>query len=57
MGFVLQGRVTLELEDGSTADLVAGDAFVQQRSNHRWINAGSEAAVLGVIVVGTGNCA
>jgi Cupin domain len=54
MGFVLRGRVTLELEDGSAADLVEGDSFVQQGAAHRWLNHGSADAVLGVVVVGTG---
>jgi hypothetical protein len=54
LGFVLRGRVTLELEDGGAADLVEGDSFVQQGAAHRWVNHGSVDAVLGVVVVGTG---
>lgn len=52
-GFVLRGTVTLEMEDGSSSVLQAGDAFVQTGTQHRWQNSGAESAVLGVVVVGT----
>lgn len=54
LGFVLRGRVTLELEEGGSVELSAGEAFVQRGAAHRWRNAGPETAVLGVVVIGTG---
>lgn len=54
LGFVLSGEVTLELEDGDCAHLVAGDSFVQRGAPHRWVNRSPDAAVLGVVVVGVG---
>lgn len=53
LGFVLCGRVSLELENGSTADLSPGDSFVQRGAAHRWRNNGPDDAVLGVAVIGT----
>jgi Cupin domain len=54
LGFVLQGQVTLEVEDGSATELREGDAFVQVGAPHRWVNRSQAAAVIGVVVVGTG---
>ena len=54
LGFVLRGRVTLEIRDGGSVELVSGEAFVQRGVAHRWLNAGPETAVLGVVVIGTG---
>lgn len=51
-GFVLAGTVVLEMEDGSTAVLGPGDAFVQAGTPHRWRNTTAEQAVIGVVVVG-----
>ena len=54
LGFVLRGQVTLEIQDSGSVDLVSGDSFVQRGAAHRWLNAGPETAVLGVVVIGTG---
>jgi mannose-6-phosphate isomerase-like protein (cupin superfamily) len=51
-GFVLRGSVALEMEDGSSSVLQAGDAFVQAGTEHRWRNPAAEPAVLGVVVIG-----
>jgi len=52
-GFVLRGTVVLEMEDGSTAVLQQGDAFVQTGTAHRWRNTTDERAVVGLVVIGT----
>jgi mannose-6-phosphate isomerase-like protein (cupin superfamily) len=51
-GFVLRGSVVLETDDGSSAVLHTGDAFVQAATAHRWRNATDKPAVIGVVVVG-----
>ena len=52
-GFVLRGTVLLEMEDGSTAILQQGNAFVQTGTAHRWRNTTAERAVVGLVVTGT----
>jgi len=54
LGFVLRGPVTLEIQDGGSVELSAGEAFVQRGAAHRWLNPGPETAVLGVVVIGIG---
>ena len=49
---VLSGSVTLELDDGAKVDLRVGDTVVQNGTRHRWSNAGTEPAVLAVILIG-----
>lgn len=49
---VLQGAVTLELDDGATVSLGVGDTVVQNGTRHRWSNPGSEPAVLAVFACG-----
>jgi Cupin domain len=51
-GFVLRGSVSLEMQDGSTAVLHQGDAFVQEATMHRWRNRTAEPAVIGLVVIG-----
>jgi len=53
LGIVLAGRLRLILEDGSSNDLLPGDAFVQTGTGHAWHNPGPEQAVLAVVVLGT----
>ena len=52
---VLQGEVTLELDDGATRTMGVGDTVVQNGTRHRWSNRGSEPAVLAVILIGARN--
>jgi hypothetical protein len=52
-GFVLQGTVSLELEDRSSVVMHPGDAFVQAATIHRWRNTTVERAVIGLVVIGT----
>ena len=49
---VLSGRVVLELDDGATAELRAGDTVVQNGTRHRWRNPDEVPAVLAVFIVG-----
>jgi mannose-6-phosphate isomerase-like protein (cupin superfamily) len=49
---VLSGEVTLELDDGAMLTLGPGDTAVQNGTRHRWLNHGSEPAVLAAITVG-----
>lgn len=52
-GIVLQGKIWLELDDGETTLLEAGDVVVQQRTRHAWRNRGTEPARLAFVLVGT----
>ena len=49
--FVASGRVLLELDDGATVELGAGDTVVQNGTRHAWRNPFDEPARM-VVVVG-----
>ena len=49
---VLSGQPTLELDDGAKVTLAPGDTMVQNGTRHRWSNAGTEPAVMAVILIG-----
>ena len=49
---VLEGEVTLELDDGATVTLRPGDTVVQNGTRHRWSNRGDVPAQLAVFIVG-----
>ncbi|GAB3574659.1 cupin domain-containing protein [Amycolatopsis endophytica] len=49
---VLSGPITLELSDTLAKELQAGDVVVQAGNVHRWVNRGSEPAVVAAVVVG-----
>jgi quercetin dioxygenase-like cupin family protein len=51
-GVVLSGQAILELDDGVTITLDAGDAFVQNGTRHRWSNRGDVPAVIAVTFIG-----
>ena len=51
-GFVLEGELTLELDDGVKKLLKAGDSYIQNGTRHAWHNASDARAVLGVVMVG-----
>ncbi len=38
----MSGEIHMELDDGATVHMVAGDAMVQQGTHHSWINRGTE---------------
>lgn len=50
--YVLSGKVTLDLGDGKSADLVAGDSVVQNGTRHAWRNTSDEPCTLLIAVVG-----
>jgi hypothetical protein len=49
---VLSGEIALEVDDGVTVYLKAGDTFVQNGTRHRWFNRGDVPAVVAVVLVG-----
>ena len=49
---VLSGEVSIELDDGITTHLKAGDFFVQNGTRHRWFNRGDVSAVVVACVIG-----
>ena len=49
---VLSGEVSLELDDGQTVPLSAGDCVVQNGTRHAWRNTSSEPCVLAYALVG-----
>jgi mannose-6-phosphate isomerase-like protein (cupin superfamily) len=51
-GFVLEGSITLELDDGAKKVLNAGDCYVQNGTRHAWHNETDQRAVLGVVMLG-----
>lgn len=50
---VLDGEVTLELDDGVTTDLRAGDMVVQNATRHGWRNRSDRAVTMIAVLVGT----
>lgn len=48
---VLQGTLTLELDDGAEAQLPHGTCIVQNGTRHAWRNYGTETAVLAFVIV------
>ena len=49
---VLEGEIWLELDDGVTAHLKAGDTVVQNGTRHAWRNHGTETCRLAVFICG-----
>lgn len=49
---VLSGEVDLELDDGATVHLEAGDCVVQRGTRHAWRNTGSVPFVAAAVMVG-----
>jgi mannose-6-phosphate isomerase-like protein (cupin superfamily) len=49
---VLSGAVSLELDDGKTVQLKAGDCVVQNGTRHAWRSVGSYPCVMAVALVG-----
>jgi deazaflavin-dependent oxidoreductase (nitroreductase family) len=52
LGLVLSGQVVLEMQDGTSAELSAGEAFAQQGTPHRWRNPYPVNAVVAVVMLG-----
>jgi len=53
-GVVLEGGIVLDLDDGVTASLRAGDVVVQNGTRHAWRNPGPERATVFFVLIGTG---
>ncbi|MGP4753730.1 cupin domain-containing protein [Agrobacterium pusense] len=51
-GVVLDGRITLELDDGASVDLKPGDTFVQHGARHAWRNPNDKPATIAVVLLG-----
>lgn len=49
---VLRGEITLELDNGEISTMGVGDTIVQNGTRHRWLNPGTEPALLAVCSVG-----
>jgi mannose-6-phosphate isomerase-like protein (cupin superfamily) len=50
--FVVSGRVVLELDDGETVELGAGDTVIQNGTRHAWRNPYDEPCRMVVVLVG-----
>ena len=50
--FVVSGRVVLELDDGATRELHAGDTVIQNGTRHAWRNPFDETALMVVVLIG-----
>lgn len=48
---VLQGTLTLALDDGAEVELPAGSCVVQNGTRHAWHNYGDETAMLAYVIV------
>lgn len=53
-GYVISGTISLELDNGSTKELRAGDTYIQNGTRHAWRNRSSEPCSIVVVLVGTG---
>jgi hypothetical protein len=51
-GFVLEGSITLELDDGVKKVLHVGDCYIQNGTRHAWHNETDKRAVIGVVMLG-----
>lgn len=51
-GYVISGRIWLELDDGSMKELLAGDTYVQNGTRHAWRNRSSEPCHILVVLLG-----
>lgn len=49
---VVSGAIVLELDDGVTVELQAGDVVVQNGTRHRWSNPHDEPCVLAAVNIG-----
>src|SRR5579863_2923810 len=48
---LLKGECDLELDDGKTVHMKAGDIVVQRGTMHAWVNNGSEPAVFAFVLI------
>lgn len=52
LGFVLEGTVTLELDDGVTKTFTKGDLIIQNGTAHKWSNPTEETTWMGFVLIG-----
>ena len=50
--YILSGEIDLELDDGKTVTLRAGDALVQNGTRHAWHNRGSQPCTWVAMLIG-----
>jgi quercetin dioxygenase-like cupin family protein len=48
---VMSGEIDMELDEGESVHLKAGDVMVQRGTVHNWINRGTEPCVMAVILI------
>jgi len=51
-GYVISGSIWLELDDGTTKELHAGETYVQNGTRHAWRNRGSKPCSILVVLIG-----
>lgn len=51
-GILLEGEISLELDDGKTIAVKAGDVVVQNGTRHAWRNPGTKPATLIFVLIG-----
>ena len=52
-GYVISGSIWLELDNGATKELHAGDTYVQNGTRHAWRNRSSAPSSILVVLIGT----
>lgn len=48
---VISGEIDMELDDGVTVKLKAGDLLVQRGTIHNWVNRGTEVCVIAFVLI------
>jgi len=48
---VISGQIDMELDDGVTVTLKAGDVLVQRGTIHNWVNRGSEVCIVAFVLI------
>ena len=51
-GILMEGEISLELDDGEVVALKPGDVVVQNGTRHAWRNGGSRPATLSFVLIG-----
>lgn len=52
--FIVEGGVSMIMDDGSEVELRQGDCVVQNGTRHEWVNRTSEDCLMAVVMVGVG---
>jgi hypothetical protein len=52
VGYVLEGEIDLELDDGAVVHLMPGDTYVQNGTRHSWHNRTNSNCILLVALIG-----